>query len=491
MTDIVSPMPATTARSDRSRWVALIVLCVGVLMIVLDTTIVNVALPSIQNDLGFSPANLSWVMNAYLITFGGLLLLAGRLGDLIGRRLVFLIGLALFTVASVACATSPSQGMLIAARFVQGIGGAMTSAVVLGMIVTMFREAREQARAIGVYSFVASAGGAIGLLAGGVLTQAVSWHWIFFVNLPVGAATLALAVKLVPADRGTGFGQGADVPGAVLGVGSLMLGVFAIVQAAAGMVAIVAGVAAVALLVAFLIRESRTANPLLPLRIFRSRTVTGANVVQALSVGGMFGMFFVGALYLQHVLHYDAMQVGVAFLPVTIVMGGLSLGMAERLSTRFGPRALLLSGMVLVAVGLALLVRAPMDGSFVRDVLPSMLLLGTGAGIAFPALMSLAMSDVAPSDAGLASGLINTTAEIGGAIGLAVLVTVSAVRTQGLAASGASEMSALLGGYQLAFAGAAVLVLASLAAAAVLLRPAKVADVVEVSGDDRVEARAA
>jgi EmrB/QacA subfamily drug resistance transporter len=492
VTDIVTPTDAAPARSDRSRWIALLVLCTGMLMIVLDATIVNVALPSIQNDLGFSQANLTWVINAYLIAFGGLLLLAGRLGDLIGRRLIFIIGLAIFTGASLACAVAQSQGMLIAARFVQGAGGAMTSAVILGMIVTMFREAREQAKAIGVYSFVASAGGAIGLLMGGVLTQTVNWHFIFFVNLPVGVATLALATRLVPRDSGAGFGQGADVPGAVMGVGALMLGVFSIVEAAAGLLAIVTGAAAVALLVAFLIHESRTANPLLPLRMFRSRTMSGANLVQALSVAGMFGMFFLGALYLQRVLHYDALQVGIAFLPTTVVMGGLSLGLSERLSTRFGPRALLLPGLGLIAVGLALLARAPMDGSFVRDVLPSMVLLGTGAGIGFPSLMGLAMAGVEPADAGLASGLVSTTAQVGGAIGLAVLVTVSAGQTQGLLASGQSEAAALLGGYHLAFIAATVLVLAALVIASLLLRPAKVAATVEFGGEsERMERNAA
>src|SRR2546421_10224706 len=321
--------PVST-QSDRSRWIALYVLCVGMLMIVLDVTVVNVALPSIQDDLGFSQSSLAWVVNAYLITFGGLLLLAGRLGDLISRRGVFLAGLAVFTSASLVCGVAPSQEMLVAARFVQGVGGAMTSAVILGMIVTMFPEPREQAKAIGVYGFVASAGGSIGLLVGGVLTQAVNWHWIFFVNIPIGIATGLVAVRLLERERGIGFGGGADVPGAVLITSSLMLGVYTIVKPAAeygwgagrtlGLAA-----ASLALLVAFVVREARAANPLIPLGIFRSRNVSGANVIQALLVAGMFGTFFLGSLYLQRVRHYDALEIGLAFLPATIVMGILSL----------------------------------------------------------------------------------------------------------------------------------------------------------------------
>jgi EmrB/QacA subfamily drug resistance transporter len=467
-----------TDSHDTQRWIALVVLCAGMLMIVLDATIVNVALPSIQADLGFSQAALAWVVNAYLIAFGGLLLLAGRLGDLISRRGVFLAGLAVFTLASLACGAAQSQAMLVGARFVQGIGGAMTSAVILGMIVTMFPEPREQAKAIGVFAFVASAGGSIGLLVGGILTQAINWHWIFFVNLPIGIATAVLAVRLVERDRGSGFGRGADVPGALLITGSLMLGVYTIVKPAAqdgwgaGSTLGLGGLA-LALLAAFVAREATAANPLIPLRIFRSRDIAGANLIQALSVAAMFGQGFLGSLYLQRVLGYDALQIGLAFLPVTLVMGTLSLRYSERLITRFGARATLLPGLGLTAAGLALFTQVSVDGAYVTHVLPTMLLLGTGMGIAFPALMTLAMSGATPSDAGLASGLVNTTVQVGGALGLAVLATLATTRTGHALAAGDAAPAALTEGYRLAFLIAAGLVVAALGVALTLLRPAR------------------
>src|SRR5437764_287897 len=407
-----------TTSTDRSRWIALYVLCVGMLMIVLDATVVNVALPSIQDDLGFSTSSLAWVVNAYLIAFGGLLLLAGRLGDLIGRRTVFLAGLAVFSTASLACGLADSEGVLVAARFVQGIGGALTSAVILGMIVTMFPQPREQAKAIGVYGFVASAGGSVGLLAGGVLTQSINWHWIFFVNIPIGIATGVLASRLLERDTGIGLGRGADVPGAVLITSSLMLGVYTIVKPAADYGwgsgrTLAFGAAALALLVAFVVREATARNPLVPLRIFRSRNVTGANLMQALLVAGMFGMFFMGALYLQRVLGYDALHIGLAFLPATIVMGVLSLRYSERLIMRFGARRTVFPGMGLIALGLALFTRAPVDGSYLSDVLPVMILLGFGIGASFPALMNLAMSGATQEDAGLASGPVHPAAQGG------------------------------------------------------------------------------
>jgi EmrB/QacA subfamily drug resistance transporter len=466
----------TPHAADRSRWIALYVLCTGVLMIVLDATVVNVALPSIQDDLGFSTASLAWVVNAYLIAFGGLLLLAGRLGDLIGRRTIFLAGLAVFTLASLLCGLADSQGLLVGARFLQGIGGAMTSAVVLGMIVTMFPEPREQAKAIGVYAFVASAGGAVGLLAGGVLTQAINWHWIFFVNVPIGVATAMLARRLVDRDAGIGFGAGADVPGAALIIGALMLGVYTIVEPAAedGWGAgrtLGLGAVSLVLLAAFVAREATARTPLVPLRVFRSRVVSGANVVQVLSVAGMFGMFFLGSLYLQRILGYDALQIGLAFLPVTLIMGLLSVRYSERLVMRFGAQATLLPGLALVAAGLVLFTRAPVGGDYVTHVLPVMVLLGTGAGISFPALMTLAMSGATPSDAGLASGLVNTAAQVGGALGLAVLATLSVSRSDSLLAGGESHAAALTGGYHLAFWIAAALVIAALAVALATLRP--------------------
>jgi EmrB/QacA subfamily drug resistance transporter len=463
--------------SDRSRWVALYVLCIGMLMIVLDATVVNVALPSIQEDLGFSPASLAWVVNAYLIAFGGFLLLAGRLGDLVGRRKVFLTGLAVFTTASLLCGLAEDQGVLIAARFLQGIGGAMTSAVILGMIVAMFPEPREQAKAIGVFAFVASAGGAVGLLAGGILTEVLNWHWIFFINVPVGIVTAVLARRLITADRGAGIAAGADIPGAVLITGALMLGVLTIVKPAAELGWTAArtlefGAGSLVLLAVFIVREATAASPLMPLRIFRSRNVVGANLIQIIGTAGMFGMFFLGSLYLEKVLRYDALEIGLAFLPVTVIMGILSVRYSERMVSRFGPRACCLAGLLLIMVGLALFTQAPVHAGYVVNVLPSMVLLGTGAGVCFPALMGLAMSGATPRDAGLASGLVNTTAQIGGALGLAVLATLSASRTQHLSRAGDSAAAALTGGYHLAFWVAAALVLAAAVVALTVLKSA-------------------
>jgi EmrB/QacA subfamily drug resistance transporter len=464
--------------TDRNRWIALYVLCAGVLMIVLDVTVVNVALPSIQTDLGFSQSSLAWVVNAYLISFGGLLLLAGRFGDILGRRDIFLAGLGLFTVASLACGLADSEVLLVVARFVQGIGGAMTSAVVLGMIVTMFPTPRDQAKAIGVYGFVASAGGSVGLLAGGVLTQSINWHWIFFINIPIGIATAVLATRLIGRDKGIGFGDGADVPGAVLITTSLMLGVYTIVKPAADYGwgdgrTLGLGAVSLALLAAFIAREATARNPLIPLRIFRSRNVTGANLLQALLVAGMFGLFFLGALYMQRVLGYDALQIGFAFLPATLVMGTLSLRYSERIIMRFGARNALLPGVALIAVGLLLFARVPVDGNYFRDVFPSMIILAFGIGVSFPALMTLAMSGATQADAGLASGLVNTTAQVGGALGLAVLATLSTTRTEHLARAGKSTAESLVGGYHLAFVIAAGLVVAAFVVAVTVLEPVK------------------
>jgi EmrB/QacA subfamily drug resistance transporter len=458
------------------RWIALYVLCVGMLMIVLDATVVNVALPAIQKDLGFTQSSLAWVVNAYLIAFGGLLLLAGRLGDLISRRGMFLAGIGVFTVASLLCGLAQSQELLVAARFVQGAGGAMTSAVILGMIVTMFPEPREQAKAIGVFAFVASAGGAVGLLVGGLLTQSVSWHWIFFVNVPVGIVTAVLAGRLIEGEKGIGFGEGADVAGAVLVTGSLMLGVYTIIGPAAEYGwgsgrTLAIGALSLVLLAAFVAREATARNPLVPLRIFRSRNVTGANLIQVLSVAGMFGMFFLGALYLQRILQYDALETGLAFLPVTILMGTLSVRYTDRLVMRFGARKLVLGGLVLFMAGLALFARAPVNGDYVVHILPVMVLLGIGAGLCFPALMTLAMSGATPTDAGLASGLINTTAQVGGSLGLAVLATLSASRSDQLMVEGEAAAAALTSGYHFAFGIGAGLVVVAIAVALIMLQP--------------------
>ncbi len=472
-TSLTSTLPGSS--SDRARWTALYVLCAGVLMIVLDTTVVNVALPSIQDDLRFSTAGLAWVVNAYLIAFGGLLLLAGRLGDLLGRRRVFLGGLALFTAASIACGAASAPAVLVIARFAQGIGGAMTSAVVLGMIVTMFPERGEQARAIGVYAFVASAGGAVGLVAGGALT-ALSWHWIFMINVPIGLATWLGAARLLPADRGPGMRSGADFPGALLVTGSLMLAVYTIVgpgaeQGWTAPTSIGLGLLALLLLAAFVGRQATATRPLMPLRIFRSRNVSGANAIQVASVAGIFGMFFLGTLYLERILGYGPLQIGLAFLPTTVLMGLLSVRYTERIVTRVGARPAVIAGLVLIALALALFARAPLAGSYLVDVLPATILFGIGGGVCFPALMTLAMSGATPEDAGLASGLVNTTAQVGGALGLAVLATLSATRATGLSGVTSVE-AAMLSGFHLAFGVGAGFVVVAVLIAVTVLRPA-------------------
>jgi EmrB/QacA subfamily drug resistance transporter len=443
-------------RARDQRWIALYVLCGGMLMIVLDVTIVNVALPSIQDDLRFSTASLAWVVNAYLIAFGGLLLLAGRVGDLVGRRRVFLAGVASFTAASLACGLAQSQAMLVGARFLQGIGGAMTSAVILGMIVTMFPEPREQAKAIGVYAFVASAGGAVGLVAGGVLTQSIDWHWIFFVNVPIGLAVVAVAARLLERDPGLGLQAGADIPGALLITSALMLAVYTIVTPAAqdgwgATRTLELAVLCIVLLAAFFVREATAKRPLMPPRIFRSAGLAGANAIQVLSAAGMFGMFFLGALYLRRVLGYDALGIGLAFLPVTVCMGVLSIRYSERLVTRFGARALLVPGLALMSGGLIVFSRSPVHATYLLNVMPAMALLGIGGGVCFPALMNVGMAGVEPQDAGLASGLLNTAAQVGGAVGLAVLATLAGSRSGDLIKHGRTTTAALTSGYHLAF----------------------------------------
>ncbi len=466
---------ATALRTDRERKLALYTLCVGMLMIILDGTIVNVALPSIQDDLGFSQSSLAWVVNAYLIPFGGLLLLAGRISDLIGRKRVFTVGLAVFVAASALCGLAQSQEALVGARFLQGIGGALTSSVILGMIVTMFPGKREQAKAIGVYSFVAASGASLGLLAGGVLTEAINWHWIFFVNLPFGLAAIALASRLIDADEGIGLNKGADVPGAVLITGGLMLAVYTIVEAVdygwGSLHTLGLGAVAIALIAGFVARQARAGTPLMPLRVLRSRNVSGANLIQVLMVAGLFGMFFLGALYLQRVLGYGPVEVGLAFLPVAVLIALFSLTVTDKVMLRFGPRNTLLAGLGFVLAGLLLFTRVPIDGSYAADVLPTMLSFGIGAGLSFPAMMSLAMSDAAAEDAGIASGLVNTTQQVGGALGLAVLATLSTEKTSALLADGAGRASALVDGYQLAFMIGAGFLAVAIALAATMLEP--------------------
>ena len=449
-----------TAGQD-SRWIALIVLCAGMLMIILDGTITTVALPAIQEDLGFTQSGLAWVVNAYLIAFGGLLLLAGRLGDLVGRRRVLLAGLAVFTLASLLCGIAWSGATLVGARFLQGVGGAAASAVSLGMIVTLFPDPRERATAIGVYSFVAAAGASIGLLAGGVLTQALDWHWIFFVNLPIGAVTILLALRVLEPDRGPGLRAGADVVGAALVTSGLVLGVLAIVGTTdhgwTSARTLLLGAAGVALLVAFAARQATAKRPLLPPRVLAPREVWGANLVLLLVIGGMLGMFFTGALLLQRVHGYDAVETGLAFLPVSLSIGALSLGLSARLTTRFGAQRVLLAGVAAMAAGLAWFSRTPQDASYAADVLGPMLLTGVGAGLTFPAVMTLAMSAATPEDSGIASAVLNTTQQVGGAIGVAVLATLANGRPG-------------IDGYALALTVAAGIALGALLLAAALLR---------------------
>jgi EmrB/QacA subfamily drug resistance transporter len=457
----------------RRRWFALIVLCLGSLMIVLDATIVNVALPSIREDLGFSETSLAWVVNAYLLTFGGFLLLGGRLGDLYGHRRLFLSGITLFTAASLACGLATSQGFLISARAVQGIGGATASAVALSLMLTLFTEPAERAKAMGVFGFVAAGGGSLGVLLGGILTDSLDWHWIFLVKLPIGVLVYALSLRLLPAARGPAAAARLDVAGAVTVTASLMLAVYAIVNGnqegwtsrqTLGLLGV-----AVALLALFLGIEARVRSPLVPLGLFRRRNIATANVVGVLWAAAMFAWFFLSALYLQLVLGYSPLQVGLAFLPANLIMGVFSIGLSAMLVMRFGIRRPLATGLLLAAVGLLLFVRAPVDGSFVVDVLPSMILLGFGAGMAFNPMLLAAMSDVEPSESGLASGIVNTAFMMGGALGLAVLASIAASRSDSLRADGEGPLVALTGGYHIAFlVGAAFAVLAATLGATLL-----------------------
>ncbi|WP_411093144.1 MFS transporter [Streptomyces sp. 049-1] len=469
-TTIESPAPPQS--STYSRWWSLVVLCAGALMTILDGNIVTVAMPAIQADLGFSGPGLAWVVNAYLIPFGGLLLLAGRLGDLVGRRRMFTAGLALFTVASVLCGVATGQAMLVAARALQGAGGAMTMAVVLGMVVALFPEPSERARAIAVFSAVGAAGGALGTFLGGALTEALNWHWIFLINLPIGVVAWLAAVRVLAPDDAAHSGRGADYPGAALVTGALMLTVYTITGAGAhgtSATLLLSGLA-LALFAAFGVRQVRTARPLLRLRLFRSRLLAGANAVQVLMVATMYGFQFIGALYLQRVLGYGELATGTAFLPAPVAIGVLMLGWSARAVGRFGAYRVLLAGLALIVAGLALLSRAPVGGVYLADVLPPMLLLAVGFAAAMPALTGLAMTGAREEDAGLASGLFNTTQVVGGSLGLAVLSTLAAARTDALLGQGAGPVAATAEGYQLAFRVAVAVSVGALVLAAAVLR---------------------
>jgi EmrB/QacA subfamily drug resistance transporter len=462
-------------RSERRRWIALAVLCLGQLMMVLDSTIVNVALPSIQHDLSFSQGNLTWVLDGYLITFGGFLLLAGRLGDLVGRKRVFLSGLVLFTVASVLCGIADSQGLLIGARLLQGVGGAVASSVILAIIVTEFPEKSDQAKAMGLYAFVSAGGGSIGLLAGGALTQSLDWHWIFFVNVPIGIVAFALGSRLIVENEGIGLKGGVDWLGSVLITLATMAGAFAIVKSSEyGLTSartLGVGGGALVLLAAFLWLESRLENPIMPLRILRLRALMGSSLVRGFLITGMFSAFFLGSLYLEHVLGYDAISTGLAFMPLTIAIAVMSMGVSARIVERFGAVNTLAAGLVGIIGGLVLLATEGVHASYFPGLFFAFLLLGLGAGASFLPLLTIGMSDAPKRDAGLASGIVNVSVQLFGAIGLATMGTIATDHTKSLTASGHALTSALTGGYHLAYIVAAISVAVGIVAAFVTLRP--------------------
>jgi EmrB/QacA subfamily drug resistance transporter len=458
---------------NRTRWFALYVLCLGDLMIVLDGTIVNVALPSIRDDLGFSQTSLAWVVNAYLLTFGGFLLLGGRLGDLYGHRRLFLSGIGLFTLASLACGLATSQEFLIGARAVQGLGGAVVSAVALSLVMTLFTEQADRAKAMGFFGFVLSGGGVAGVLLGGVLTDVLNWHWIFLVNLPVGAVVIALSLKLLPSGRGPAATGRLDIAGAVTVTAALLLAVYAIVNgneagwSSAQTLGLFGGSAA--LLVAFLALEARIRSPLVPLGLFRNRNVSTANVVGVLMAGGMFGWFFFSALYLQNVLGYTPLEVGLAYLPSMVIWGGSSLLLSDRLVMRYGIKPPLVGGLALMTLALLLFARTPVDGNVFLDVLPATIPIGLGAGIAFNPILLAAMSGVEQAEAGLASGVVNTSFMMGGAAILAILASLSDSRRERLLDS-RGALGALNGGYHIAFLVGGIFIVISAAIAVALLR---------------------
>jgi EmrB/QacA subfamily drug resistance transporter len=459
---------------SRRRWIVLVVLCVGQLMIILDATVVNVALPTIQRQLHFSQASLAWVINAYLLTFGGLLLLAGRLGDLIGRKQVFLVGLGAFTLSSMLCGLAPTAGVLVAARFVQGASAAMVASMVLGIIAPMFPLPDERTKALSIFAFVAVGGGSLGLVIGGAVTELLSWHWIFFINVPVGAAALLLGQRLLETQPGAGIRAGADVLGGLCVTSAPMLIVYGLINAgshawgSALTVGPLLGSAVVAAMFVWI--EARVRTPLVPLRIFRHRNLVSASVVRALFPMGAFGFNFLGALYLQHVLGYSPLRTGLAFLPGSAVTGVISLALIPWLVRRVGLKALVITGLVLVTGGLIAFTPVPLHARFASNILPTMLLTGAGFGVLFMPSVAIAMSDVAADEAGLASGFTNVAAQLGASVGIAALATISAGRTAHLLARHHPASAALVGGYRLGLAVAAGCTTASLLAAVLLLR---------------------
>ena len=459
--------------SSTPKALALGVLSAAGLMTILDGSIVTVAMPAIQKDLGFSSAGLSWIVNAYLIAFGGLLLLAGRLGDLLGRKTLFLAGTVVFTAASVLAGAATSPALLITARFIQGVGSAMASSVVLGILVTVFSEGAERRKAIGFFSFTGAAGASIGQVLGGVLTDALNWHWIFLINVPIGLATFALAIPALPRDRGLGFAAGADVLGAFLVTAGLMLGIYAVIGVAEhGWLStntLGLGAVSLALLAGFVVRQATAKLPLMRLGILRARLVVGANLVQMLALSAMFAFQILFALYMQKVLGYSALESGLAMLPAAVSIGATSLLVSARLSARIGERSALLTGLLLLLASMLWLTRVPTDAGYVFDLLPAMVLIA-GGGLVLPMLVSLGMSGAREGDAGLASGLFNTTQQVGMALGVAVLSTLAASRTTHLLGDGRTSATALTAGYHLAFATAAGLLLVALLSTLVILR---------------------
>ena len=453
-------------RPGASRTAALVTLCAMQLMIILDGTIVTVALPTIQRQLGFSASGLAWVVNAYLVTFAGLLLLSGKLGDRIGAARVFVAGLAVFTASSLLCGLAQTPGLLVAGRCLQGAGGALASAVILGMIVRLYPDPAGQARGIGVYTAVSAAGAAIGLICGGVLTQTLGWQADFFVNVPIGIAAIGAGVLLFAKAAPAKEGPGADVLGGVLVTASLALGVLAILRASeigwGARESVASSVVAAALMVGFVIRQATAAAPMLPLRMFRQRQLTVANIASLLIFAAGFGFQYLTALYLQRVLGFDALHTGLAFLPIPVIVGVISLAWTARLTARYGTRLVLLVGLALVATGMGLLSRAPVHGHYWSDILPIMLVLGVGMGLALPGATVAAMSGVDQADAGLASGLVNTMQQAGAAVGLSVLASVAAGRTAGQLKHGVAPLAALRNGYAMGYALATAFVLAAL-----------------------------
>ncbi len=491
----MKPFSVPSAESDRRRWVTLLLVCMAQLMIVLDITIVNVALPSIQRDLHFGQGDLTWVVNAFLVSFGSLLLLAGRLGDLLGRKRVFLVGLMIFTAASFLCGIAPSQGALIAARFVQGIGAAAQASVILAIIVTEFAEAEARARAMSAYVFVSVAGGSLGLLAGGLLTQALSWHWVFFVNLPIGLAAYVLGHKLIRADAGIGIEHGVDWLGSLLVTGSLMSAIYAIVQTTGhgwlSAQVIGFGGLALALMAAFLTNQVRVANPIIPLRMFRLRGLINASLVRGVLVTGMYSTFFLGTLYLEHVRHYSALQTGAAFLPWTITVAVLSQGITARLVNRFGPLLVLTGGMASAVIGLLVFATVGAHTSFFPTIFLACFAIGLGLGTAFMPLLTLAMADVPAADAGLGSGITNVSQQISGALGLAVLSTIAASHTKALLTAHHGLVSSLINGYHVAFVIGAITITAGILLAFALLRPRRARPELELAPAPRARHEAA